>query len=126
MNYIDTCTVRKESFPMLEEAQRKFERFEKLEKSFGKKRIEQEDSLVRHFATGMLCGALGVPFPVFICATQIQLLPDSTGWKVRAIACLFFVTASAIVARHLGFKDFLQFSLLNPVIISNALIGKMA
>ena len=95
----------------------------KLEKAFGEKEVK-EDRLIQNFVTGMICGALGVPFPAFICASQIQLLPKSTDWKVRAIACLFFATTCAIVARCLGFKDLLQFSPLNPVIISSSLIRK--
>ena len=120
MNYLENRIARKEYLLMPEEAQRKFEKFEK---AFDEKEIK-EDGLIKDFAIGMISGVLGVPFPVFICVSQIQLFPKSTDWRVRAIACLFFGMACTIAARCLGLKNLLQFSPLNPIIISSSLIKK--
>ena len=110
MNYVDSRIVRRAYLPMPEEARQKFERFRK---DFETKEVK--DSLIKDFATGALYGAIGIPPPVFIYASQI--FPQSTDWKVRAIACLFFTVTCAIFARCLGLKDFFPF---NPLIISNS------
>ncbi|VHN99508.1 hypothetical protein [Candidatus Rhabdochlamydia sp. T3358] len=57
---IDNCTARKEYLSMPEEAQRKFERFEKWEKAFGEKEVKA-DSLMQNFTEGMISGAIAAP-----------------------------------------------------------------
>ncbi|MGL4540247.1 MAG: hypothetical protein ACRCU0_04645 [Candidatus Rhabdochlamydia sp.] len=121
MNEINNRIVRTEVLPMPEEAKRKFEEFGK---AFGKKKVKEEDSLVRDFVKGMLFGALAAPVFIFY-AYQSQLSPKSADWKVNALACAFFAATCAVVARCLGFKNLVQFNRpLNPVIISNSLIKK--
>lgn len=87
---IDNCIARNECLPTSEEAQRKFERFEKLDKTFGKKRVEQEDSLIQNFASGMISGAVSAPLVAMgpLGAMAVPSIISAVGGRIRNVQVL--------------------------------------
>ncbi len=104
MNEINNRIIRTEVLPMPEEAKKKFEEFGK---AFGKKKVKEEDSLVRDFATGMISGAIGAPLMALgpLATIAGPSIMSAVGGRIRNVQVLNSDLATKLLTKSKSNKN---------------------